>query len=254
MDSGALRDVPIVAAERLTRVFAGARGGAPVEALAGVSFDVGANELLGVVGTNGAGKTTLLDILATTVAPSGGTARVGGADIRERPCDARARTGYVPAGRSALYPRLTVGGNLKFFAALYGLHGAAAEARIAESLRDCGAGAVQRVRADRVSDGMAARAALARAMLHDPRVLLLDEPDRSIDPVHRPVLLQVIRRFVNRPGRAAIVVSHGLDDLLDVADRVLVLRAGRVADLLDVRQGARDRGRVVRALAGGVPA
>ena len=245
---------PIVAAERLTRVFAGARGRAPVEALVDVSFRVEANEILGIVGTNGAGKTTLLEILATTLTPTGGSARIGGADVVHAAHEVRGRIGCVPAGGRSLYPRLSVRQNLKFFAALYGISGDRADARIDESLRCCGALAVERVRVDRVSDGMAARVALARAMLHDPMLLLLDEPDRSIDPLHRPVLLQAIRRFADRPGRAAIIVSHGLDDLAAVCDRVLVLHDGRVARVVELTDSAADRGLIARAIAGEVPA
>jgi ABC-type multidrug transport system ATPase subunit len=119
-----------------------------------------------------------------------------------------------------------------------------------------GAGSVDRVRVDRVSDGMAARVALARATLHDPMLLLLDEPERSVDPIQRPRLLEAIRRFADRPGRGAIIVTHGLDDLLDICDRVIVLRDGRLVRAVDVdvTRGARDRELISRAIAGEVPA
>ncbi len=241
---------PLVAAEHLTRVFAAVRGRAPVEAVTDVSFRVEVNEVVGVVGTNGAGKTTLLDMLATTLAPTRGTARIGGFDIRDAAGAARGIIGYVPAGGRALYPRLTVRQNLKFFAALYGLTGPQADARIAELLEVCGAAACDRVRVDRVSDGMAARVALARAMLHGPRLLLLDEPERSVDPVHRPVLLGAIRRFADRAGGGAVIVTHGLDDVLEVCDRVMVMRDGRLVETLDLRRGVRDRELISRAIAG----
>jgi ABC-2 type transport system ATP-binding protein len=247
---------PLVAAERLARIFPGARGRGPVEALVDVSFRVEVNEVLGVVGANGAGKTTLLDILATTLSPTHGTARIGGFDICGATRAARRLIGHVPAGGRALYPRLTVRQNLKFFAALYGLTGGHADARIAELLQVCDAGAVERVRVDRVSDGMAARVALARAMLHDPMLLLLDEPERSIDPVRRLVLLDVIRRYADRPGRGAIIVTHSLGDPLDICDRVVVLREGRLVQAVDVdvTRGARGRELISRAIAGEVPA
>ncbi len=241
---------PLVSVDSLRRVFSRGRGEV-TEALADVSFEVRANEILGVVGPNGAGKTTLLDVLATTVTPTGGTARICGFDIRRQAGAVRRVIGYVPAGARAMYPRLTVHQNLAFFAALYGICGAAADSRIEAALRLVDAGDVARVRVDRVSDGMIARAALARALLHDPAVLLLDEPARSLDPLHRPTILRGIRRLVKEHGKAAVLVTHAVEDLFEVCDRVAVLRGGRLVSTTPVTR-ARDQEAISRAMDVGV--
>lgn len=244
---------PLIVVEGLGRAFPRRRGAAAVEALADVSFAVPANEILGVVGANGAGKTTLLDVLATTVTPTSGTARICDLDVRRQTGAVRRNIGYVPAGARALYPRLTVQRNLEFFAALYGIGGRAAESRIAALLRAMGAEEVAQVRVDRVSDGMIARVALARALLHDPAVLLLDEPTRSIDPMHRPAILRAIRGFVNGPGKAAVMVTHTVEDLFETCDRVAVLRGGRLVEMFPVTRG-RERDLMSRLVPGEVHA
>jgi ABC-type multidrug transport system ATPase subunit len=114
--------------------------------------------------------------------------------------------------------------NLRFFAALQGVCGRAAEERASEVLRCCGASQVQGTRVDRLSDGFVARVTLARALLHDPDLLVLDEPARSVDPATRPLLLQGIRDFVSRPGKAAVMVTHELGDVFEICGRVAVMR------------------------------
>lgn len=229
---------PLIAIEGLGHVFRRGAGDI-VAALVDVSFEVRAGEIVGVVGPNGAGKTTLVDVLATTITATTGQARICGFDIRREAGAVRRHIGYVPAGARAIYPRLTVRRNLDFFAALYGLGRREARSRVAEALRLMGAQEVAHVRADRVSDGMIARVALSRAILHDPAVLLLDEPTRSIDPMHRPVILRAIRAFVNQAGKAAVMVTHTVEDLYQTCDRVAVLRAGRLASMIPV---TRSRG------------
>lgn len=242
---------PLIAVDRLSRSFPSRRGSAAVVALADVSFDVLSGEIVGVVGANGAGKTTLVDLLATTVLPTSGTARICGFDVRREAAAARRHIGYVPAGARAIYPRLTVRQNLAFFAALYGMTGPPAASRIATVLRTMQAEEVAEVRADRVSDGMIARAVLARALLHDPAVLLLDEPTRSIDPMHRPAILAAVRTCVNDGRKAAVIVTHTMDDLIETCDRVAVLREGRLASIIPVTR-ARARDLISRAVAGEV--
>lgn len=223
----------VVSAERLTRIFPAPTG--PAAAVSDVSFTVRVNRLLGIIGANGAGKTTLIDLLAGVVAPTSGCARVAGP------------FGYVPSGGRSLYPRLTVMRNLEFFAALQGLCRPEARERADAALRLVGASKVRAVRADRLSDGMSARVNLARALLHDPAVLLLDEPARSIDPVHRPAVLRIVRDFIERPGKAAVMVTHDLDDVFAICDEVAVMQQGRLVSVSAVAAGSSEMRGLLRA-------
>lgn len=218
----------VVSAERLTRVFPGPTG--PAVAVSDVSFTLQANQVLGIIGANGAGKTTLIDLLAGVVAPTSGRAWVA------KPL------GYVPSGGRSFYPRLTVLHNLEFFAALHGLCRPDARERAGAALRLVGASEVRDLRADRLSDGMSARANLARALSHDPVVLLLDEPARSIDPVYRPSVLRAIRDYVRQPGKAAIMVTHNINDVFEICDAVAVMQQGRLVSMSGVSAGASDTG------------
>ena len=165
--------------------------GRGVTALTALSFDVRDGEILGVLGPNGAGKTTLIEILATLLSPTGGSARVCGHDIVAEADRVRTLIGYCPADSETLYPRLSGVENLRFFATLQDLSPTVARPRIAALLELVGLVDTGRTRVERFSDGMKARLSLARALLTEPSVLLL-EPTRALDP-----LLQVeFRRFV----------------------------------------------------------
>lgn len=229
----------VIAASGLTKVYPSQRAGSA--ALSDVTFEVRANEILAVVGPNAAGKTTLLDLLATTVIPTAGSLTIGGVDAIADAPSVRPWLGYHPSGGRAVYPRLTAIQNLRFFASLYGFCPDEARRRADAALRICGAEGVEEGRIDRLSDGMVARVTLARALLHDPRVLLLDEPARSIDPVQRPAVLRAIRHFVNQPGKAAVLVTHDLSDVFEIADRVAVMKDGRVTHIAKVAAITHDR-------------
>jgi ABC-2 type transport system ATP-binding protein len=223
----------VLAADRLTRVFPAAQRGGPGRlAVSDVSFTLAEHEILGVVGANAAGKTTLIDLLAGVLAPTSGTVRLSGT------------VGYVPSGGRALYPRLTARHNLEFFAALHGFCSADARARVDAVLHLVGGTEASAVRVDRLSDGMIARVALARALLHDPAILLLDEPARSVDPVHRPHVLRTIREHVRHPGKAAVMVTHDTGDLFEICDRVGVMQSGRMLQIEDVGVRLHDEARL----------
>lgn len=241
---------PILAAHGLTKVFPPPRWTSrPIPAVSEATFTVGANEILGIIGPNGAGKSTLIDLLATVLAPTSGSLRIGGCDPRTDPAAARRRIGYVPSGGRSLYPRLTALQNLRFFAALHDGCVSREKSHLDDLLHLCGAADVAGTRADRLSDGFLARVALARALVADPAVLLLDEPARSIDPVSRPGILQVIREYANRTGKAALMVTHDVADVFDICDRVAVMHGGRLTRIEDVATGE-DRVRLAKHLEG----
>lgn len=238
-----MRAPAVLEVSHLSKLFARGRSRAAVAAVTDATFSVGCNEILGVIGPNGAGKTTLIDLLAGVLTPTGGTIRLGDGSLPDDP-GFRRRIGYVPSGGRSLYPRLTAEENLLFFGALHECCRPERVDRVRAVLHVCGAAEASRTRVERLSDGYVARVALARALLHDPAILLLDEPARSIDPIGRPALLQTIRTFINRPGKAAVLVTHDVGDILDICDSVAVMRNGQLAGVQAVAaapDGARLR-------------
>jgi heme exporter protein A len=190
-------------------------------ALDGVSVTVAEGQTLGVFGSNGAGKTTLLRVLATLLRPHAGSAIVLGAELPRDAWKVRGRIGFL-GHEPLLYRDLTARENLTFQARLYGV----ALARVDEML---GAVALER-RADEpvrnLSRGMLQRVATARAVLHDPPVLLLDEPRANLDPAAARLLEPLIGR---ESGRTRVLVTHDVDGGLAESDIVLGLRRGRPA-------------------------
>jgi ABC-2 type transport system ATP-binding protein len=193
-------------------------------ALDGVSFAVEAGEVVGLLGPNGAGKTTTLSVLATLRAPSAGRALVGGHAVDREPAAARRALGLVPQN-VALYPTLTARENLRFFARLLGLGRAAASAAIAQALEL--AGLVER--ADDVvatfSGGMQRRLNLACALLHAPRVLLLDEPTVGVDPQSRERIFAAVRAQA-AAGTAVLYSTHYMEEAERLCDRVVLIDHG----------------------------
>jgi ABC-type multidrug transport system ATPase subunit len=196
-------------------------------ALAGVDVSLGRGESLLVLGPNGSGKTTLLRILATLLRPSGGEARVFGASLPRDAWKVRGRIGLL--GHDALlYRDLSGRENLRFHARLHGLRGEAAEARISALLAGVG---MERRGDDRVvelSAGMRQRIAACRCVLHEPELLLLDEPDSNLDAGGR----ELVGRLIGpQPGRTRVLVSHDPERHRAEADQVLELGVGGKATI-----------------------
>src|ERR671924_1254692 len=152
-----------------------------VEAVRGVSFEVGEGELFGLLGPNGAGKTTTIKMLITLLIPTAGTARVLGYDVVESPREVRKRIGYVFGGERGVYERLSALDNLRYFAELYGVPAREQKRRIAAVLDLVGLTGRERERAEGYSRGMKQRLHVARGLLHDPEVVFLDEPTIGLD-------------------------------------------------------------------------
>ena len=191
-------------------------------ALDGVGLELGGGESLVVVGPNGAGKTTLLRILATLLRPSGGEALVLGRSLPREAWKLRGRIGYL-GHEPLLYRDLSGRENLRFHASLHAIRGEAAEARIEELLLAAG---MQRRADERVAElsaGMRQRLAVCRCVLHEPELLLLDEPDSNLDAEGRELARGLIGPG---SGRARVVVTHDPERALPGADRALVLGHG----------------------------
>ncbi len=192
-------------------------------ALVDVTLDFAPGEVSAIVGPNGAGKTTLLGILSTLTKPSSGQILLGEAAMDK---NARQAIGYV-GHEPGIYPDLPAQQNLKLFASLYGI--AEPEARVTSMLERVGLGDVHReLPARAFSRGMLQRLALARALLHDPDILLFDEPSAALDPLGVRWLGEELDRE-RKAGRLVILVTHDLEAAAAVSNHVVVLRRGRVA-------------------------
>jgi heme ABC exporter ATP-binding subunit CcmA len=194
-------------------------------ALAGVDLSLGWGQVLGLFGHNGAGKSTLLRVLTTLARPDAGSVRVAGLDPVRQAAAVRAAIGYV-GHAPLLYDDLTPAENLAFSASLYRV--ADAPARIGALLDEVGASAYAHRRVRTLSNGMAKRVALARALLHRPALLLLDEPETGLDAEGLRLLERLIGA-VAQAGGTVVLSTHDLERGLRVADEALVLRRGRVA-------------------------
>lgn len=191
--------------------------------LRGVTLQVSPGEVVGLLGANGCGKSTLLRILATLLAPTTGTATVGGADIRQDPDGVRNQIGYL-AHAAGLYDDLTARENLAFAAEMYGLRGPNLDA----ALGRVGLGHVADERVRGFSAGMQRRLALARLTLGRPRVLLLDEPYSNLDTTGIALMNELIGEAV-QGGGAALIVLHELAPAVSILDRTIAIREGRIA-------------------------
>ena len=194
-------------------------------ALDGVAFEVQGGDSLVVLGPNGAGKTTLLRILATLLRPSGGEAVVLGCSLPGEAWKLRGRIGYL-GHEPLLYRDLSGRENLRFQARLHGIEVAAAEARIEELLRAVGMERRADERVAELSAGMRQRLSICRCVLHDPELLLLDEPDSNLDVEGRELARALIGPGT---GRTRVVVTHDPERHLPEADQVLRLGIGETA-------------------------
>jgi heme exporter protein A len=194
-------------------------------ALEGVGFELAAGESLVVLGPNGAGKTTLLRVLATLLRPSGGEVRVLGCSLPSEAWKLRGRIGYL-GHEPLLYRDLSGRENLGFQARLHGMPRAGAEARIEELLRAVGMERRADERVAELSAGMRQRLSICRCVLHQPELLLLDEPDSNLDVEGRELARELIGP---RSGRTRVVVTHDPERHLPEADQVLRLGIGERA-------------------------
>jgi ABC-2 type transport system ATP-binding protein len=198
-------------------------------ALKGVTLDVPTGSIFGLLGPNGAGKTTLLKILSGLILPTQGTARVGGFDVAHQDGQIQRILGFVSSDERSFYWRLTGRENLRFFGSLYSLHGKALSERLDYLLERL----ELKEQADKpfgeYSSGMKQRLAMVRALLHDPPILLLDEPTRSLDPISAKHLRRFIAEELNgREGKTLLLATHNLQEAEQLCQRVAVLSSGRI--------------------------
>ena len=193
-----------------------------------VSFRVHRGELFGLVGANGAGKSTILQVLSGLITPDSGRVIVNGVDAAADPIGLRRQIGLCTAEERSFYYRLTARQNFEFFGELAGLSGNALRERIAfvTSLVDL-EGTLDR-RFETFSSGMRQRLAIARALLGEPEVLLLDEPTRAVDPVHAASIRRFVRSLVVDHGKSVVLCTNLLEEAWELCDRVAIIVKGRI--------------------------
>jgi ABC-2 type transport system ATP-binding protein len=197
-----------------------------VEAVAGVSFEIRQGEVFGLLGLNGAGKTTLISMLATDRPPSGGDAVLFGHSIWNERRAVRQMIGVAPQ-EIALYPMLTAAENLRFFGRIYGLRGAELENRLEELLHRVGLENRGGDYVAKFSGGMKRRLNLAVALVHRPRLILLDEPTAGVDPQSREEILKIVRQLRN-DGNAILYTTHSMAEAEGLCDRLGILNEGKL--------------------------
>lgn len=190
-----------------------------------VSFTVEKGTVLGFLGPNGAGKTTTMRMIAGFLAPTAGTARVMGVPVQPRPELAQQHIGYMPEN-SPLYGEMTVEALLRFVAELRGLRGAERNTRVDEVVSMCFLQSVRHQVIDTLSKGYRQRACMAQALLHDPPVLLLDEPTEGLDPNQKKVVRDMIRRM--SAEKAIMLSTHVLEEVEALCSRVIIISEGKL--------------------------
>jgi ABC-2 type transport system ATP-binding protein len=202
---------------------------APVNAVDGISFGVAPGEVFGLLGPNGAGKTTTVGMLTTRVRPNAGRALVGGVDVVADPVGARAQLAVVPQ-RSNLDRAISIRRNLTFHAAYHGVPRAEAERRADELLEQFGLGDRADVKPDLFSGGQAQRVMIARALMHQPKVLFLDEPTTGLDPAARLFVWDRLRELRER-GTTLILTTHDMSEAATLTHRVGIVDHGKLLAL-----------------------
>ncbi|MGQ9426030.1 ABC transporter ATP-binding protein [Gilvimarinus sp. F26214L] len=208
-----------------------------------VSFSIAPGEIVGLLGPNGAGKTTTMRIVSGLVRPTSGSVRVGGVDVTRAPQEVQRRLGVMPDG-GGLYKRLTARENIIYFGRLQGLKGAALSARVAELTELLGMDSIINRPALGFSHGERTKVALARAIVHQPDYVLLDEPTNGLDVL----TTRAVRRLLlslKEQGKAVVFSSHLMHEVGHLCDRIVIVAGGRVAaegtiDDLLVRSGRRN--------------
>jgi len=199
-------------------------------AVENISFQVGRGELFGLLGPNGAGKTTTVKMLSTLLLPTSGTISILGLDVVKQTNEVRKRIGFTFGGARGLYGRLTANDNLKYFAELYELEPSITRKRIPELLETVGLTGRGDDRVETFSSGMQQRLHLARALLHDPDIIFLDEPTVGIDPVGARELRKTVKELITR-GKTILLTTHYMAEAEELCDRIAIIKKGRIVAL-----------------------
>lgn len=212
--------MPVVRVEGLHRRFGN------INAVQGITFAIEPGEVLGFIGANGAGKTTTMRIMATLDVPDAGRVVIDGHDVLNEPEKVRARIGWMPDSYGT-YPHTTVWEYLDFFARAFGLQGRTREDAVEDVIAFTDLVDLREREMDSLSKGMGQRLCLGRALLHDPGVLILDEPAAGLDPKARVEFKRLVRLLAN-DGKTIFISSHILSELEEMCDAVLFIDEGHI--------------------------
>ncbi len=191
-----------------------------------ISFSVAAGEVLGLLGPNGAGKTTTLRVLAGLMSPTLGSVHIAGIDVHQRPLEARRALGFLTAS-TGLYDRLTGRELMTTFARLNGLEGERLQARVAQTIEELQLSAFVDKRCGTLSSGQKQRIGIARAIVHDPLLYVLDEPTATLDPVASVDILNLVQR-AKRAGRAVVYCTHRMEEAQYLCSRLVFMNGGSI--------------------------
>jgi ABC-2 type transport system ATP-binding protein len=216
---------PAIEVSRLRKTYPGG-----IEAVKGIDFDVAKGEAFGLLGPNGAGKSTTIGMLTTTIAPTGGTARLAGFDVTTEPLSAR-RVSSVVFQDSVVDRGLSGRSNLEIHARLWSVDAATARLRIADIVAALGLTDLIERKVASFSGGQRRRLEIARALVSEPRVLFLDEPTVGLDPRIRHELHDVIAQLRQRADTTILLTTHYLDEAERLCDRIAIMHQGRIVAL-----------------------
>nr|WP_235788405.1 ABC transporter ATP-binding protein [Salipaludibacillus sp. CUR1] len=211
----------VLETEELRKVY---KGTAAVDS---VNLFLEKGESVGLLGPNGAGKSTTISMIASLIAPSAGDVRLNGKSVLKHPNEIRKVLGIVPQ-EIALYPELTAFENLKFFGRIYGLKGEALSRRVQEVLKLLGLEDRQKDLVKTYSGGMKRRINIGAALLHQPEILIMDEPTVGIDPQSRSYILDTVRKLNEEKGMTVLYTSHYMEEVERLCDRVYIMDHGKV--------------------------
>lgn len=215
----------MIEARQLAKEFRDRKRGL-VKAVDGVSFECRPGEIFGLLGANGAGKTTTLRMLATLLQPTGGTAIIDGEDVVRHPGRVRRKVGFLSTA-TALYGRLTAEEMVRYFGQLHGLEDDVLEERLNALFERLDMGEFRHGRCDKLSTGQKQKVSIARTLIHDPPVMIFDEPTNGLDVM----AARAINRFIREcraSGKTVIFSSHVMSDVEKLCDRVAIIHHGRV--------------------------
>ena len=208
-----------------------------VKAVDGVSFDAPNGRITGLLGPNGAGKSTTLRILYTVIRPDEGSAQIDGADVVVDGLEARKRIGTLPHG-SGLYPQLTARENIAYYGRLYGIAADQLDDKVDRVVRQLDIGEFADRRTKGFSQGQRTKVALARALVHEPRNVILDEPSNGLDVMATRSLRELVRQL-KAAGKCVLFSSHVMQEVAALCDEIVIIAAGKVA-LHDSPDGIRN--------------